>query len=80
MSLIKAIRNTLLRTGSNHLYNRDKKAAHKSAYSQTGKAIKNAKRKGRRINGSATYKKNHSAAMARANQRKSLRDQFISDW
>ncbi len=79
MSLFKAIRNYALRSANNAVHHNAEKQAQKEAYSQTGKVLANAKRHGRRVNGSAIYHKKYNAAMKKADEKYGLRNKFIDD-
>lgn len=79
MGLIKASRNFVLGKGSYALYNHAVKSAKANAFSDTGKEIEKAKKRGYRINGSAVYKKNLAKRLDKAKENKELRDKFISD-
>lgn len=79
MGLFKAIRNYALRRGNDAAYHSDVNKAKKEAYVETGKKIAFAKRKGYKIDGSATYKHSFNAKAQKAKERYSARDKFISD-
>lgn len=80
MSLLKACRNFILRSGSNAIYHKADKTAKAAAYAETGKKIARAKRKGYRINGSAEYNKAYNSKIQKAKEHRDLRDKFISEW
>lgn len=79
MGFFKACGKYIARSVSNHKFHQDQKAARKAAFSETGKAINRAKRKGYRINASALYQKKCSAYLGMVSEKKELREKFISD-
>lgn len=80
MGLLKAIRNFAMRKGNNYLYHQAKQKAHESSFSETGEAIRKAKKKGYFFNASNFYHRKYKAKIEKANEDKELREKFISDW
>lgn len=79
MSLWKATRNYALRCASDKKYDHDIEVARNESYRETGCAMKNASRHGKKLNGSSVYHAKLSAKMRKVNQNRNRREKFISD-
>ncbi len=79
MSIFSAIIKTGLTAMNNHCYRNAQRKAHKTAYAETGKQLRNAKAHGRFVNGSVAYNRNKAVAMQKAEERKNLRQTFIDN-
>lgn len=79
MGLFNAFVKTGLTAINNHCYKSAQRKAHKTAYAETGKQLKNAKAHGRFVNGSVAYNRNKAVAMQKAEERKNLRQTFIDN-
>lgn len=79
MSLITAGLKFIARTANDMLLDHNTQHAKKSAYHETGKAMRQANRKGYYINGAKLYRKNLSKSVARAKANHNNREKFISE-
>lgn len=78
MKLFDALFSTALYKASQTKFNSDKKKAQQTAYINTGKKMKQAKKKNHRINGSAEYQKQYRNEIGKAKEKKDIRDHFIN--
>lgn len=79
MSLITAGLKFIARTANDLLSDSSTQRAQKTAYRETGKAIRQANRKGYYINGSKLYRENLNKNVAKAKARHNNREKFISE-
>lgn len=79
MSLITAGLKLIARTANDMLLNHSTQRAKKVAYIETGKAMRQANRKGYYINGAKTYRRNYDKNLTIAKAKYNNRDKFISD-
>ena len=79
MSLITAGLKFIARTANDLLLDSSTQRAQKTAYRETGKAIRQANRKGYYINGSKLYRENLNKNVAKAKARHNNREKFISE-
>ena len=79
MSLITAGLKLIARTANDMLLNHSTQRAKKIAYQETGKAMRQANRKGYYIDGAKAYRKNYDKNVAIAKAKHENRDKFISE-
>ena len=79
MSLIAAGLKFVARTANDLLFDRSTQRAQKTAYRETGKAIRQANRKGHYINGAQLYRENLNKNVAKAKAKHDNREKFISE-
>lgn len=79
MSLISAGLKLIARTANDMLLNHSTQRAKKIAYQETGKAMRQANRKGYYIDGAKAYRKNYDKNVAIAKAKHENRDKFISE-
>lgn len=69
----------VLRNANDMLFNRSTQKAKRNAYQETGKAMRQANKKGYYINGTKLYRENLNKNLAKAKAKHNNRDKFISD-
>lgn len=79
MSLISAGLKLIARTANDMLLNHSTQRAKKIAYQETGKAMRQANRKGYYIDGAKAYRRNYDKNVAIAKAKHENRDKFISE-
>ena len=79
MSIISAGLKLIARTANDIALAHGTKRAQQIAYKETGKAMRQASRKGYYINGAELYRKNYNSNVAKAKARHTNREKFIAD-
>ncbi len=79
MKLFSAIGKAILRSLNDKHANSQRKKAKKESYEETGIAIERAKRRKRRVNGSALYQATFQKKNAVIEQKHQRRNDFIND-
>ncbi len=80
LSILKAIRKTVLKRFEISLTNRDMEKCPSRAFSNTADKFTQARNKGYRINGKVEYRKQLKIEQQKANVRKELRSTFFSNF
>ena len=80
MGLLSAITKGIFRSINHSVTQSNSKKAQRTAYVNTGKKLRAARRKKRQVNGSQIYKKEYAKQMKSVQRTHDLVDAFISDY